>query len=157
MPTNLYGPGDNYHPENSHVIPALILRFHAAVQRGAESVTIWGTGEARREFLYVDDMAAASIYIMNLDRGTYTENTTPMLSHINVGSGEDVRIIEIAKLIAKAVGFKGEIKTDPTKPDGVIRKLMDSSKLTTLGWEPKVNLNEGLVNAYSDFRKKFVK
>lgn len=156
MPTNLYGPGDNYHPENSHVIPALIRRFHEAKVRGASSVTIWGTGAPRREFLYVEDMASASIHVMNLDHKVYAANTEQMLSHINVGCGQDVSILEVAQLIARTVGYKGEIKTDPSKPDGAPRKLMDSSRLNSLGWTPKFNLPKGLTIAYEDFQKVYV-
>jgi GDP-L-fucose synthase len=155
MPTNLYGPGDNYHPENSHVIPALIRRFHEAKLSNASSVTIWGSGTPRREFLYVDDMAEASIHVMNLDAETYAANTQPMLSHINVGSGTDVSIHEAARLVAKAVGYQGDIVTDPTKPDGAPRKLMDSSRLNALGWTPKITLADGLALAYRDFLKTY--
>ena len=145
MPTNLYGPGDNYHPENSHVIPALIRRFHEAKLDNAPSVAIWGTGTPRREFLYVDDMAAASVYVMNLPKAIYDQHTQPMLSHINVGCGQDVTILEVAQAVAQAVGFTGQISTDPTKPDGAPRKLMDSSRLNELGWQAKVTLE---VNRY---------
>jgi len=155
MPTNLYGPGDNYHPENSHVIPALIRRFHEAKLSNASSVTIWGSGTPRREFLYVDDMAEASIHVMNLDAETYAANTQPMLSHINVGSGTDVSIHEAARLVAKAVGYKGDIVTDPSKPDGAPRKLMDSSRLNALGWTPTITLADGLALAYRDFQKTY--
>lgn len=153
MPTNLYGPGDNYHPENSHVIPALIRRFHEAKVSKAPSVTIWGTGTPRREFLYVDDMAAASIHVMNLDPDVFAANTQPMLSHINVGSQKDISIFEVAQLIARTVGYKGEIVTDPSKPDGAPRKLMDSSRLNNLGWTAKTSLAEGLAVAYMDFQE----
>lgn len=151
MPTNLYGPGDNYHPENSHVVPALIRRFHEAKVNNAASVNIWGTGTPRREFLYVDDMAAASIHVMNLDADIYRANTQPMLSHINVGCGSDVSILEVAQLIARTVGYTGQIHTDPTKPDGAPRKLMDSSRLSALGWAPKTDLPTGLAQAYQEF------
>jgi len=151
MPTNLYGPGDNYHPENSHVIPALIRRFHEAKESRAPKVVIWGTGTPRREFLYVDDMAEASVYVMELDSATYQANTAPMLSHINVGTGEDVTIAELAKAIAKVVGYEGRIEQDPAKPDGSPRKLMDVSRLKALGWQPRVRLEEGLALAYRDF------
>ena len=151
MPTNLYGPGDNYHPENSHVIPALIRRFHEAKRDELNEVAIWGTGTPRREFLYVDDMAAASLHVMNLSKDEYARQTQPMLSHINVGSGEDHPIIEIASMIAKVTGYTGKIVTDPGKPDGTPRKLMDSSRLNRLGWTPKVGLAEGLATAYQDF------
>jgi len=151
MPTNLYGPGDNYHPENSHVIPALIRRFHEAKVSQAPSITIWGTGTPRREFLYVDDMAAASLHVMNLPRGTYEQHTQPMLSHINVGYGQDVTILELAQAVANIVGFTGTIHTDPTKSDGTPRKLMDSSRLNALRWKAKVGLEDGLKAAYQDF------
>ena len=151
MPTNLYGPGDNYHPENSHVIPALIRRFHEAKLAGAPSVAIWGTGTPKREFLYVDDMAAASVFVMNLDSATYQANTSPMCSHINVGYGSDVTIAEVAQAVATATGYQGGITFDTTKPDGAPRKWMDSTRLNTLGWQAKVDLQEGLKRAYADF------
>lgn len=155
MPTNLYGPGDNYHPENSHVIPALIRRFHEAKVNQAPTVSIWGTGTPMREFLYVDDMASASVHVMNLDKATYRQHTQPMLSHINVGCGEDVTILEVAKAVARAVGYNGHIHTDPTKPDGTPRKLLDSSRLNALGWKAQVRLDVGLQAAYKDFLKKY--
>jgi GDP-L-fucose synthase len=151
MPTNLYGPGDNYHPENSHVIPALIRRFHEAKVNKAPSVTIWGTGTPKREFLYVDDMAAASVHVMNLSPATYIQYTQSMLSHINVGCGEDVTILEMAQAVARTVGYTGPIHTDPTKPDGAPRKLMDSTRLNALGWQAQVGLEAGLKDAYEDF------
>jgi GDP-L-fucose synthase len=151
MPTNLYGLGDNYHPENSHVIPALIRRFHEAKVANAPSVSIWGTGTPKREFLYVDDMAAASVYVMNLDKYTYEAQTQPMQSHINVGYGEDVTIRELAQTVGQVVGYKGEIVFDTSKPDGTPRKWMDSSRLNTLGWKPQVDLQSGLAKAYEDF------
>lgn len=151
MPTNLYGPGDNYHPENSHVIPALLRRFHEAKESQVSEVAIWGTGTPMREFLYVDDMAAASIHVMNLNKSTYDRHTQPMLSHINVGSGSDVTIKELAKAIALTVGYTGRIVFDTSKPDGTPRKLMDSSRITSLGWQPKTNLEVGLKLAYTDF------
>lgn len=151
MPTNLYGPGDNYHPENSHVIPALIRRFHEAKVNQAASVAIWGTGTPRREFLYVDDMAAACVHVMNLDHATYAAHTQSMLSHINVGYGSDVTIAELAKRVAKAVGFEGQITFDSSKPDGSPQKLMDSSRLNSLGWRASVDLETGLRLAYQDF------
>jgi len=151
MPTNLYGPGDNYHPANSHVIPALIRRFHEAKVNQAPSVTIWGTGASRREFLYVDDMAAASVHVMHLPQATYSQHTQPMLSHINVGCGEDVTILEVAQAVAQTVGYTGQIHTDPSKPDGTPRKLMDSSRLNALGWQAQVGLEDGLKAAYQDF------
>ncbi len=151
MPTNLYGPGDNYHPENSHVLPALIRRFHEAKVAGAPSVAIWGTGTPRREFLYVDDMAAASVHVMNLSHEAYARHTQPMLSHVNVGCGEDVTIGEVARLVADVVGYAGTITFDTSRPDGTPRKLMDSSRLQSLGWQPRVGLREGLGLAYHDF------
>lgn len=151
MPTNLYGPGDNYHPENSHVIPALIRRFHEAKVNHAPSVSIWGTGTPRREFLYVDDMAAASVHVMQLDKPVYDQHTQPMQSHINVGSGGDVTIAELAHAIGQTVGYQGRITFDSTKPDGAPRKWMDSQKLNALGWTPQVNLHTGLQFAYQDF------
>ncbi len=155
MPTNLYGPGDNYHPENSHVIPALIRRFHEAKAGGAPSVAIWGTGTPRREFLYVDDMASACLHVMHLDKVLYAEHTEPMLSHINVGCGEDLTIRELAEAIAETTGYQGQIDFDTTKPDGTPRKLMDSSRLNRLGWTPEVSLKEGLMFAYQDFIKNY--
>ena len=149
MPTNLYGPGDNYHPENSHVIPALIRRFHEAKVSNAPEVVIWGTGTPRREFLYVDDMAAASVFVMQLDKATYDSQTEPMQSHINVGYGNDVTINELAHAVAKAIGFRGNISFDPTKPDGAPRKWMDSGRLNSLGWMPQVQLDSGLKFAYA--------
>jgi GDP-L-fucose synthase len=153
MPTNLYGPGDNYHPENSHVIPALIRRFHEAKVNQAPSVTIWGTGTPKREFLYVDDMAAASVHVMNLPQATYLQHTQPMLSHINVGCGHDVTIKELAETVACVVQYSGEITFDPSKPDGAPRKLMDSSRLNALGYQHRVGLVAGLEAAYQDFLK----
>jgi GDP-L-fucose synthase len=151
MPTNLYGPGDNYHPENSHVIPALIRRFHEAKVADAPSVMLWGTGTPKREFLYVDDMAAASIFVMQLDKHVYDQHISPMQSHINVGFGSDVTIAELAKSVAKAVGYTGELVQDTTKPDGAPRKWMDSNRLNALGWQAKVGLDAGLALAYKDF------
>jgi GDP-L-fucose synthase len=151
MPTNLYGPGDNYHPENSHVIPALIRRFHEAKLAHAPSVAIWGTGTPRREFLYVDDMAAASVHVLNLPKSTYDQHTSPMLSHINVGYGTDVSIAEVAQTIAQVVGYTGAVTFDTSKPDGTPRKWMDSSRLNSLGWQAKVPLRQGLTQAYQDF------
>ncbi len=151
MPTNLYGPGDNYHAENSHVIPGLIRRFHEARKAGADKVTIWGTGVARREFLYVDDMAEASVHVLQLDKAAYDANTQPLLSHINVGCGEDIAIGELAAMIARTVGFEGRIEYDASKPDGAPRKLMDVSRLKALGWKPRVSLADGLERAYRDF------
>jgi GDP-L-fucose synthase len=154
MPTNLYGPGDNYHAENSHVIPALIRRFHEAKLANAKSVSIWGTGTPRREFLYVDDMAAASVHVMQLPKALYDQHTSPMQSHINVGSGSDETIAEVAKTIAKTVGYEGDIAFDTSKPDGAPRKWMDSSRLNALGWKAKVDLHQGLEAAYQDFVSK---
>ena len=153
MPTNLYGPGDNYHPENSHVIPALIRRFHEAKVSNAPEVVIWGTGTPKREFLYVDDMAAASVFVMDLDKKTYDQHTEPMQSHINVGFGSDITIAELAKAVSEATGYQGKISFDPSKPDGSPRKWMDSGRLNRLGWSPKTNLETGLVRAYQDFCK----
>ena len=152
MPTNLYGPGDNYHPENSHVIPALIRRFHEAKFNNAPSIEIWGTGTPRREFLYVDDMAAASVHVMNLPRTTYDAHTQPMQSFINVGFGSDVTVAQVAQAVAKVVGYHGTIESDLTKPDGTPHKLMDSSRLKSLGWQAKVSLEVGLALAYESFR-----
>lgn len=154
MPTNLYGPGDNYHPENSHVIPALIRRFHEAKLKRTQSVAIWGSGKPFREFLYVDDMASASVYVMNLPKPTYDKHTLPMQSHINVGFGSDVTIADLARTVGKVIGYQGEICFDSTKPDGAPRKLMDSSRLNSLGWSAKVNLEAGLKMAYEDFLSK---
>lgn len=153
MPTNLYGPGDNYHLENSHVIPALIRRFHEAKVAKAPNVTIWGTGTPYREFLYVDDMASASVFIMNLEKGTYDLHTQPMQSHINVGYGQDITIRELAQLVSKVVAYQGQIVFDSSKPDGAPRKLMDSHRLNTLGWRPTVGLEDGLAMAYADFSR----
>ncbi len=151
MPTNLYGPGDNYHPQNSHVIPGLIRRFHEAKAAGRPEVVIWGTGTPRREFLYVDDMAEASVHVMELEKAVYDASTQPMLSHINIGSGEDLPIRDLAELVARTVGFDGRITYDTSKPDGTPRKLMDVSRLRALGWRPRVGLAEGLALAYRDF------
>jgi len=153
MPTNLYGPGDNYHPENSHVIPALIRRFHEAKINNDEKVIVWGSGNPKREFLYVDDMASASVHVMNLDKETYDQNTNEMCSHINVGMGEDLSIGELAKTLRKVIGFAGEIEFDSSKPDGSPRKLMDSSRLNSLGWSPRFSLEEGLHKTYNEFKK----
>ena len=151
MPTNLYGPGDNYHPENSHVVPALIRRFHEAKVSGAPAVTIWGTGTPLREFLHVDDMAAASVFVMNLPKATYDQQTRPMQSHLNVGFGSDISIAQLARTVATVVGYPGKIDFDPTKPDGTPRKLMDSTRLNALGWQAQVKLETGLALAYQDF------
>ena len=153
MPTNLYGPGDNYHPENSHVIPALIRRFHEAKISNAPEVLIWGTGTPKREFLYVDDMAAASVFVMQLDQDTYDSQTQPMQSHINVGFGSDVTIAELAYAVCAAVGYKGKIGFDPSKPDGAPRKWMNSSRLEKLGWHAQTSLERGLSEAYADMQQ----
>jgi len=153
MPTNLYGPGDNYHPENSHVIPALIRRFHEAKIKQDMEVMIWGTGTPKREFLYVDDMAQASVFVMNLDRTIYEANTSPMLSHINVGYGDDVSILELAHLVKDVVGFEGDITLDSTKPDGTPRKLMDITRLQQMGWQANIDLKQGLQITYADYLK----
>jgi GDP-L-fucose synthase len=159
MPTNLYGPNDNFHPQNSHVIPALIRRFHEAKLAQAPEVVVWGSGKPKREFLHVDDMAAASIYVMQLDPSSYAANTQEMLSHINVGTGLDCTIHELVETLTKVIGFKGNVLFDHTKPDGAPRKLMDVSRLKNLGWEYSISLEQGLKNTYqwflqqqSDFR-----
>ena len=151
MPTNLYGVNDNFHPENSHVIPALMRRFHQAKLAGASEVVVWGTGNAMREFLYVDDMAAASLFVLELDEMTYQANTEPMLSHINVGTGVDVTIREMAETMKRVVGFEGELVFDTTKPDGAPRKLIDVTRLTSMGWRYRVDLVEGLQKTYDWF------
>jgi nucleoside-diphosphate-sugar epimerase len=151
MPTNLYGPGDNFHPENSHVLPALILRFHEAARAGADEVVIWGSGTPRREFLHVDDMAEASLFVFDLPGEVYRANTQPMLSHVNVGSGVDVSILELAQIIARVTGFAGRITTDPSKPDGTMRKLMDVSRLAEMGWRAKITLERGIAETYQWF------
>jgi GDP-L-fucose synthase len=151
MPTNLYGPGDNYHPENSHVIPALIRRFHEAKIAGAPEVVIWGTGTPKREFLYVDDMAAASVFVMNVHKKAYDPHVSPMLSHINVGVGSEITIRELAESVARVVGYLGGFSFDSSKPDGAPRKLMDSARLRGLGWRAGVDLSEGIAAAYQDF------
>ena len=151
MPSNLYGPGDNFHPENSHVISALIRRFHEAREEGRDSVIIWGTGQPRREFLHVDDMAAASLFVLDLPKTAYEAHTQPMLSHINVGAGEDISIAELAQLIARVTGFNGQIETDPAKPDGAPRKLMDASRLSTMGWRAQIGLEKGIGQTYRWF------
>lgn len=148
MPTNLYGPGDNFHPENSHVLPALIRRFHEAARDGLDHVTIWGSGRPRREFLHVDDMAEASLFVLDLDKETYQANTEPMLSHINVGTGRDISILELAQMIAQVTGFQGEIVTDPSKPDGTMQKLMDVSRLARMGWRAHTRLEDGIAETF---------
>ncbi len=154
MPTNLYGPGDNYHPENSHVIPALIRRFHEAKASQAPKVTIWGTGTPRREFLYVDDMAAASVHVMNLPKATYDQHTSAMQSHINIGFGSDTTIAELGQTVGQVVGYQGGIDFDPAQPDGAPRKLLDSSRLNALGWQATVSLQDGLALAYHYFLRQ---
>jgi GDP-L-fucose synthase len=154
MPTNLYGPGDNYHPENSHVIPALIRRFHEAKQSNSPEVVIWGTGTPMREFLYVDDMASASVFVMNLDKKIYGQHTEPMRSHINVGFGSDVSIKKLAEIIASVINYQGKIIFDTTKLDGTPKKLMNSHRLESMGWKAKINLIDGLKIAYADFLKQ---
>ncbi|MBE0508162.1 MAG: GDP-L-fucose synthase [Marinospirillum sp.] len=151
MPTNLYGENDNFHPENSHVIPAMMRRFHEAKVAGAKEVVVWGTGKPMREFLHVDDMAAASVHVMNLDTDTYEANTQPMLSHINVGTGVDCTIRELAETMKKVVSFEGELVFDTSKPDGAPRKLMDVSRLKALGWQASISLEEGLTSTYQWF------
>jgi GDP-L-fucose synthase len=151
MPTNLYGPGDNFHPENSHVLPALIRRFHEAAQSGQEDMMIWGSGTPRREFLHVDDMAAASLFVLDLPKSDYDAGTSPMLSHINVGAGTDVSILQLAQMVAKITGYSGRIVTDATKPDGAPRKLMDVTRLKSMGWQAKIALEDGVSETYSWF------
>ena len=148
MPTNLYGPGDNFHPEYAHVLPALMGRFHDAVEKELNHVTIWGTGTPRREFLHVDDMAAATLFVMQLPHGDYAYHTTPMQSHLNVGCGQDTAIKDLAHLVAEVTGFSGDIRFDRTKPDGTPRKLLDVSKMCSLGWTPKIDLRAGITATY---------
>lgn len=151
MPTNLYGPGDNFHPENSHVLPALMRRFHEAARDGLEEVQIWGSGTPRREFLHVDDMAAASLFVLGLEKSDYDANTEPMLSHINVGCGSDISILELAQLVAKVTGFTGKITTDTSKPDGTLRKLMEVSRLANMGWKASIDPEQGVAETYQWF------
>lgn len=151
MPTNLYGPGDNYHSENSHVIPGLIRRFHEASVARLDYVDVWGSGKPRREFLHVDDLASACVHIMGLDLAIHSKQTQPMLSHINVGTGDDIPIADLAQLVAKVIGYHGELRFDTSRPDGTPRKQLDVSKLKALGWQAKINLEEGLESAYSAF------
>jgi nucleoside-diphosphate-sugar epimerase len=151
MPTNLYGPGDNFHPQNSHVVPGLIRRFHEAKENNIKEVMIWGSGKPCREFLHVDDMASASLFILGLDKKTYTGNTQSMMSHINVGSGEEISIADLAVLIGSVVGYRGQIRFDSSKPDGSPRKLMDTTRLKSMGWEPRIALYDGLINTYQWF------
>ncbi|MGR9072679.1 MAG: GDP-L-fucose synthase [Gammaproteobacteria bacterium] len=158
MPTNLYGPGDNFHPQNSHVIPGLIRRFHEAKTEGSPFVTVWGSGIARREFLHVDDMAAACLHVVNLDAAVYGSVTEPMHSHLNIGCGEDMSIRDLAETVRRVVGYPGEIRWDAGKPDGTLRKLLNVDKLKALGWQPRIGLNEGLAETYRWFlehREKF--
>ncbi len=157
MPTNLYGPGDNFHPENSHVMPALIRRFHEAAVNGAEEVVIWGTGTPYREFLHVDDMAEASLFVFDLDKQTYNANTAPMLSHINVGFGNDVTIAQLAEIIAEVTGYEGRVAFDASKPDGTMRKLMDSNRINAMGWEAQIQLVEGISETYTWFLEHVAK
>jgi GDP-L-fucose synthase len=154
MPTNLYGEGDNFHPENSHVLPAMIQRFHNAVQDGLDEVVIWGTGTPRREFLHVDDMAAASLFVLDLDKDAYNAETNKMLSHINVGTGTDMSILEVAQLIADVTGFAGKITCDTSKPDGTMRKLMDMSRLDRMGWTAQIPLRDGLERTYAWYKEQ---
>jgi GDP-L-fucose synthase len=151
MPTNLYGPGDNYHPENSHVIPGLIYRFHKAKINNLESITIWGTGTPKREFLYVDDLAQASIHVMNLDKKIYNEQISSLSSHINIGSEKELTIKELAKTIKEVINFKGKIQFDPSKPDGSPRKFLNSDRINKFGFKPKTDLKEGLIKTYQDY------
>lgn len=148
MPTNLYGPGDNFHPQNSHVLPALVRRFHEAVREGQDNVVIWGSGKPMREFLHVDDMAAASLFVMDMPKDVYEANTAPMLSHINVGTGEDITIAQVAQVIAGVTGYKGNISFDASKPDGSPRKLMNVSRLAAMGWKARIPLRKGLEQTY---------
>jgi nucleoside-diphosphate-sugar epimerase len=157
MPTNLYGPGDNFHPENSHVVPALIRRFHEAVTTDAPEVVIWGSGKPYREFLHVDDMAEASLFVLDLPKDRYNADTLPMLSHINVGTGQEVSIAELAESIAQITGFSGKIVFDSTKPDGTPRKLMDVTRLKNMGWSAKIDLHEGLEDTYRWYQKSVVR
>ena len=151
MPTNLYGPGDNFHPQNSHVLPALIRRFHEATRDGAAEVVIWGSGKPMREFLHVDDMAEASLFVLDLPRDVYAANTHPMLSHINVGTGRDVSIAALAQMVAEVTGFEGRLVFDRSKPDGTMRKLMDVSRLADMGWRARIDLEDGLRETYDWF------
>jgi GDP-L-fucose synthase len=154
MPTNLYGPGDNYHIENSHVVPAMIRRFHEAKEANLPSVAVWGTGKPRREFLYVDDMAAACVHVMNMDKSVWAANTAPMRGLLNVGYGSDVSIAQLARTVAAVVGYEGKIAFDASKPDGTPRKLIDTSRLLSLGWKPRIDLQRGLALAYADFHEQ---
>lgn len=151
MPTNLYGPGDNFHPENSHVLPALIRRFHEAAQEKRQEVVIWGSGTPMREFLHVYDMAAASLFVLDLDKATFDANTQPRMRHINVGTGEDITILELAQMVARVTGYNGRIVTDPSKPGGTMRKLMDVSRLSDMGWRASISLEDGITETYQWF------
>ena len=153
MPTNLYGPGDNFHPKNSHVIASLIHRFHNAKVSKKRNIVVWGTGKPFREFLHVDDMANAAIHVMNLDKSVYIDKTKPQLSHINVGSGEECSIFDLAEMIAEVTDFEGNIEFDTSKPDGTPRKLIDSSLLRSMGWEPALDLRKGLIDTYNWYLK----
>ena len=155
MPTNLYGPGDNYHPENSHVIPALIRRFHEAKINNQAKVIVWGTGTPKREFLYVDDMARACVFVMELDQGRYDEVTSPMQAHLNIGFGSDLTIANLCQFIARVIGYPGQIEFDATKPDGAMQKLMDSTRIQELGWKAQIDLEAGLSLAYRDFCQQY--
>ena len=151
MPTNLYGPNDNFHPDNAHVLPALMRRLHEAKAAGRDSVAVWGTGRAMREFLHVDDMARASVFVMGMDDAVYAANTRPTLSHINVGSGVDCTIAELVQMLARVIGYEGALTFDTTKPDGAPRKLMDVSRLAAMGWRPEIGLEDGLRQTYGWF------
>jgi nucleoside-diphosphate-sugar epimerase len=151
MPTNLYGPGDNFDLNNSHVLPALMRRFHQAKQEGWDRVEVWGTGQVRREFLHVDDMAEACLFVLGLEKGVYDSETDPMCSHLNVGTGEDITICDLARMVREAVGFQGELVFDSSKPDGTPRKLLDVSRLSRLGWEAKIDLRDGIRQTYQWF------
>jgi GDPmannose 4,6-dehydratase/GDP-L-fucose synthase len=154
MPTNLYGPGDNFHPQNSHVLPALIRRFHEATRDGGAEVVIWGSGKPMREFLHVDDMAEASLFVLDLPRDVYAAQTQPMLSHINVGTGRDISIAALAQMVAEVTGFKGRLVFDTSKPDGTMRKLMDVSRLADMGWRARIDLKDGLRETYDWFLRQ---
>lgn len=151
MPTNLYGPGDNFHPETSHVLPGLIRRFHDAVESGAGEVTVWGTGTPRREFLHVDDLAEAALFVLDLPGAVHAAHTRPMRGHVNVGSGTDISILDLARMIARVTGFGGRIATDPSRPDGAMRKLVDSGRLGRMGWSARIGLEEGIAATYDWF------
>lgn len=155
MPTNLFGPGDNYHPENSHVVPALIRRFHEAKISGAEVVTIWGTGTPRREFMYVDDMAEACVHLMSIDKAVIEAQMTPVCSHINIGTGVDMTIRELAEMLGRIIGFSGRVEFDPEKPDGMPVKRLDVTRLHTLGWMERMSLEKGLRQTYKDYLERY--